>query len=185
MRSPRVDVNARLPVRIREGRGDHTLVLLHGRGADEHDLFGLFDVLDPERRLRSDHRRRAALPATGRAPLVRGAARRLPGPADLRRRLRGAAAHARRRPCTRSTRASSPRCSAGWRAWRPDRLRRRSRATRADRRPRGRVRRSANGPSSPRAGRPRAAPGPWARRRPARHRRAARPTRSSRPAAPG
>jgi phospholipase/carboxylesterase len=29
-----------------------TLVLLHGRGADEHDLFGLFDILDPERRLR-------------------------------------------------------------------------------------------------------------------------------------
>lgn len=41
-----------LPVRVREGTGDHTLVLLHGRGADEHDLFDLFDVLDPERRLR-------------------------------------------------------------------------------------------------------------------------------------
>src|SRR3954453_10689993 len=27
------------------------LVLLHGRGADEHDLVPLFDVLDPERRL--------------------------------------------------------------------------------------------------------------------------------------
>jgi phospholipase/carboxylesterase len=27
-------------------------VLLHGRGADEHDRFGLFDVLDPQRRLR-------------------------------------------------------------------------------------------------------------------------------------
>lgn len=27
-----------------------TLVLLHGRGADERDLFGLFDVLDPGRR---------------------------------------------------------------------------------------------------------------------------------------
>ena len=27
------------------------LVLHHGRGADEHDLFGLADVLDPERRL--------------------------------------------------------------------------------------------------------------------------------------
>ncbi len=39
--------------RVREveaPQGD--LVLLHGRGADEHDLFGLFDVLDPERRLR-------------------------------------------------------------------------------------------------------------------------------------
>ncbi|MBA2349039.1 MAG: phospholipase [Solirubrobacterales bacterium] len=41
-----------LPVRVREGTGDETLVLLHGRGADEHDLFGLFDALDPERRLR-------------------------------------------------------------------------------------------------------------------------------------
>ena len=29
-----------------------TLVLLHGRGTDEHDLFGLFDVLDPDRRWR-------------------------------------------------------------------------------------------------------------------------------------
>ena len=28
------------------------LVLLHGRGADENDLFGLFDVLDPGRTLR-------------------------------------------------------------------------------------------------------------------------------------
>ncbi|MFN8223217.1 MAG: hypothetical protein U0R50_08265 [Gaiellales bacterium] len=27
------------------------LVLSHGRGADEHDLFGLLDALDPERRL--------------------------------------------------------------------------------------------------------------------------------------
>ena len=27
------------------------LVLLHGRGADEHDLFPLLDMLDPERRL--------------------------------------------------------------------------------------------------------------------------------------
>src|SRR5207248_1971842 len=27
------------------------LVLLHGRGADEHDLFPLLDALDPERRL--------------------------------------------------------------------------------------------------------------------------------------
>jgi phospholipase/carboxylesterase len=28
-----------------------TLVLLHGRGADEHDLFPLLDAIDPERRL--------------------------------------------------------------------------------------------------------------------------------------
>lgn len=27
------------------------LVLFHGRGADEHDLFGLLDLLDPERRM--------------------------------------------------------------------------------------------------------------------------------------
>jgi phospholipase/carboxylesterase len=27
------------------------LILNHGRGADEHDLYGLLDVLDPERRL--------------------------------------------------------------------------------------------------------------------------------------
>jgi phospholipase/carboxylesterase len=32
-----------------EPRG--ALVLLHGRGADEHDLFPLLDALDPERRL--------------------------------------------------------------------------------------------------------------------------------------
>src|SRR4051794_41482191 len=36
------------------------LVLLHGRGADEHDLFPLLDILDPERRL---------VGATGRGPL--------------------------------------------------------------------------------------------------------------------
>lgn len=41
-----------LPIRNRRGSGEHTLVLLHGRGADENDLFKLFDVLDPERRLR-------------------------------------------------------------------------------------------------------------------------------------
>jgi phospholipase/carboxylesterase len=34
------------------GEAEGTLVLLHGRGADEHDLFPLLDALDPERRLR-------------------------------------------------------------------------------------------------------------------------------------
>jgi phospholipase/carboxylesterase len=34
------------------GEAQGTLVLLHGRGADEHDLFPLLDALDPERRLR-------------------------------------------------------------------------------------------------------------------------------------
>jgi phospholipase/carboxylesterase len=33
------------------GTPEGALVLLHGRGADEHDLFPLLDVLDPERRL--------------------------------------------------------------------------------------------------------------------------------------
>lgn len=43
------------------GEAEGALVLLHGRGADEHDLFGLLDVLDPERRL---------LGLTPRAPLA-------------------------------------------------------------------------------------------------------------------
>lgn len=33
------------------GDPDGALVLLHGRGADENDLFELFDMLDPDRRL--------------------------------------------------------------------------------------------------------------------------------------
>lgn len=33
------------------GEPEGALVLLHGRGADEHDLFGLLDLLDPDRRL--------------------------------------------------------------------------------------------------------------------------------------
>src|SRR5262249_43250911 len=33
------------------GAPEGLLVLHHGRGADEHDLLGLADVLDPERRL--------------------------------------------------------------------------------------------------------------------------------------
>jgi phospholipase/carboxylesterase len=39
--------------RIREpaGEPEGALVLLHGRGADEHDLHGLLDALDPQRRL--------------------------------------------------------------------------------------------------------------------------------------
>jgi phospholipase/carboxylesterase len=38
---------------VREPAGDPegALVLLHGRGADEYDLSGLVDVLDPDRRL--------------------------------------------------------------------------------------------------------------------------------------
>jgi phospholipase/carboxylesterase len=49
--------------RERPAAGDPAglLVLHHGRGADEHDLLGLADVLDPERRLHV---------ATPRAPLT-------------------------------------------------------------------------------------------------------------------
>lgn len=48
--------------RVRPADGDAIggLVLLHGRGADEHDLFGLLDMLDPDRRL---------VGATARGPL--------------------------------------------------------------------------------------------------------------------
>jgi phospholipase/carboxylesterase len=48
--------------RLRTPAGDPegALVLFHGRGADEHDLYPLLDMLDPERRL---------LGATLRAPL--------------------------------------------------------------------------------------------------------------------
>jgi phospholipase/carboxylesterase len=44
---------SRLVTRERPAAGDPAglLVLHHGRGADEHDLLGLADVLDPERRL--------------------------------------------------------------------------------------------------------------------------------------
>jgi phospholipase/carboxylesterase len=42
-----------LPHRVREPAGapEGALVLLHGRGTDEHDLLPLADALDPERRL--------------------------------------------------------------------------------------------------------------------------------------
>lgn len=42
-----------LDYRLRPAAGDPdgALVLLHGRGADEHDLVALFDLLDPEQRL--------------------------------------------------------------------------------------------------------------------------------------
>jgi phospholipase/carboxylesterase len=50
-----------------EGEPVGTLVLLHGRGADEHDLYPLLDALDPERRLRGlTPRGPLALPPGGR-----------------------------------------------------------------------------------------------------------------------
>jgi len=48
-------------VRPAAGKPEGALVLLHGRGADELDLFPLLDFLDPERRL---------VGATPRAPLA-------------------------------------------------------------------------------------------------------------------
>jgi len=53
-----VSLTARVRPAAAEPNG--ALVLFHGRGADEHDLFPLLDALDPERRL---------LGATPRAPL--------------------------------------------------------------------------------------------------------------------
>jgi phospholipase/carboxylesterase len=50
-----------------EGEPAGTLVLLHGRGADEHDLYPLLDAVDPERRLRGlTPRGPLALPPGGR-----------------------------------------------------------------------------------------------------------------------
>ena len=48
-------------VRPADGEPEGALVLLHGRGADELDLFPLLEVFDPERRL---------VAATPRAPLA-------------------------------------------------------------------------------------------------------------------
>jgi phospholipase/carboxylesterase len=58
-----------LTVRERPAAGEPqgSLVLLHGRGADEHDLYPLLDALDPERRLFGLTPRGAlALPPGGR-----------------------------------------------------------------------------------------------------------------------
>jgi phospholipase/carboxylesterase len=46
-------MNSGIDVRVRPAAGapQGALILLHGRGADEHDLHGLLDVFDPERRL--------------------------------------------------------------------------------------------------------------------------------------
>jgi phospholipase/carboxylesterase len=54
----RVSLTAR--VRSAAGAAEGALVLFHGRGADEDDLFPLLDLLDPERR---------SVAATPRAPL--------------------------------------------------------------------------------------------------------------------
>jgi phospholipase/carboxylesterase len=50
---PSAVTEGRLDHRLREPEGEPAgaLILNHGRGADEHDLYGLLDALDPERRL--------------------------------------------------------------------------------------------------------------------------------------
>ena len=52
------------------GDAEGLLILHHGRGADEHDLLGLGDALDPERRLHI---------VTPRAPLTLGGGRATTG----------------------------------------------------------------------------------------------------------
>jgi phospholipase/carboxylesterase len=44
-------MNIDIRTRPAAGTPEGALILLHGRGADEHDLFGLLDVFDPQRRL--------------------------------------------------------------------------------------------------------------------------------------
>jgi phospholipase/carboxylesterase len=64
-----------LEARIRPAEGDPAgaLVLFHGRGADEHDLYPLLDLLDPERRLvGATPRGPLALPPGGRHWYVLG-----------------------------------------------------------------------------------------------------------------
>ncbi len=85
-------------VRPAAGEPEGALVLVHGRGADENDLFGLLDALDPERRL---------LGVTPGGPLVAAAGRAALVPA------RRASRHPSRRPSTPASTfspASSTRC---------------------------------------------------------------------------
>ena len=46
-------MTAGIDIRVRPAAGtpQGALILLHGRGADEHDLHGLLDIFDPDRRL--------------------------------------------------------------------------------------------------------------------------------------
>ena len=104
-----------LQYRLRPAAGDPegALVLLHGRGADENDLFPLLDLLDPERRLVGATAPRPAVAPARRRPLVRGAARsatRTPTPST--RPTRGCRAGSTRCSPSRACRPSA-RCSAG------------------------------------------------------------------------
>ena len=64
-----------------DGEPDGLLILHHGRGADEQDLLGLGDVLDPPGGCTSSPRRRRCASRAAGQPLVPGPACRLPGPA--------------------------------------------------------------------------------------------------------
>ena len=74
----------------RAGEPAGALVLLHGRGVDESDLFPLLDELDPERRPGRRDAARAAHAAARRPPLVHRRARRVPAPRDVHGELRDA-----------------------------------------------------------------------------------------------
>ena len=77
----------REPEREPEG----ALVLNHGRGTDEHDLYGLLDEFDPERPpAGGDAGRSVDRRPAGRTSLVHRAAGRLPRPRDLPHELRAA-----------------------------------------------------------------------------------------------
>ena len=95
-----------------DGEAAGALVLFHGRGADENDLFPLLDVLDPERRLRRVLPARAAVAAAGRRALVHRAAGRLSGSARrsrrrTRRRLSGSTRCRTRRSCSAGSRRAA------------------------------------------------------------------------------
>ena len=71
------------------GEPEGALVLLHGRGADEHDLFPLLDALDPRAAAARDHAARPARAATGRRPLVPARRHPHPGSGHVLPHLRG------------------------------------------------------------------------------------------------
>ena len=76
-------------VRPAAGEPEGALVLFHGRGADEHDLFPLLDALDPERRLvGATPRGPLSLPPGGAHWYVLGGIG-TPEAADVRGELRG------------------------------------------------------------------------------------------------
>ena len=51
LENPRATTGVIHRLRPAAGEPEGALVLMHGRATDENDLFGLLDLLDPERRL--------------------------------------------------------------------------------------------------------------------------------------